>query len=185
MAETFDASDDDAGVQGAIAERGFAVIREAATAAELVRARELLWDHLASVGWERRDPTTWTDASFPGEGKEQLRFAMAGVLEGTPHIAANWYTRTLPGVLRGFASAYGTDDIVTAFGPMVINRPASPAQRRRAGERAARLPLGRGLPPECLVSAHSLQRGRLCAPPLPPLPGPADACLRLQLAPTS
>ena len=52
---------------------------------------------------------------------------MAGVLEGTPHIAANWYTRTLPGVLRGFASAYGTDDIVTAFGPMVINRPASTA----------------------------------------------------------
>ena len=127
MAETFDASDD-GGVQGAIAERGFAVIREAATAAELVRARELLWDHLASVGWERRDPTTWTDASFPGEGKEQLRFAMAGVLEGTPHIAANWYTRTLPGVLRGFASAYGTDDIVTAFGPMVINRPASTDQ---------------------------------------------------------
>ena len=43
----------------------------------------------------------------------------------TVHSAPHWYIRTRPGILKGFAAAYGTDDLVAAFDDMAINRPAS------------------------------------------------------------
>ena len=36
-----------------------------------------------------------------------------------------WYIRTLPGVLGGFAAAYGTDEIVSAYDRMSVNLPTS------------------------------------------------------------
>ena len=41
------------------------------------------------------------------------------------HNPAFWYLRTLPGICGGFAAAYGTDELVTAFDRMSIQRPSS------------------------------------------------------------
>ena len=41
------------------------------------------------------------------------------------HNPAFWYLRTLPGICGGFAAAYGTDELVTAFDRMSIQRPAT------------------------------------------------------------
>ena len=108
--------EDSAGIKAHLQEQGYAVVAAAATPPELRHARRLLWQHLQRAhGWEPGRPETWLDSSFPGAaGAEQLRFAMAGVLPDTPHIDANWYLRTRPGVCRGFAAAYGTEDLVTA-----------------------------------------------------------------------
>ena len=59
-------------------EHGYAVVKEAAKPAELEQARQLLWDWLEAThytrdgrpthGWDRDDPSTWSDISY-GEGQ--------------------------------------------------------------------------------------------------------------------
>ena len=100
-------------------------MKDAATPAELVRARELLWAHLeAQHGWKQGRPTTWTDDAYafvPGtRGQPTSSHGLggnpkAGLLSSTIHSDCFWYCRTLPGVLSAFATAYGTDDLVTAY----------------------------------------------------------------------
>jgi len=91
-----------------------ACVKEAASPAELEHARDLLWEHLEGrdsplmrqerpVGWKRDDVSTWRD----GHGD--------GLMTSATHSACMWYIRTLPGVLGGFAAAYGTDEIVSAY----------------------------------------------------------------------
>jgi hypothetical protein len=82
---------------------------------ELERARSLLWQHLATKGWERAHPTTWTD--FDGYSD--------GLMPSTQHCDAHWLVRTHPGIVAGFAAAYGTDEVVAAYDMMSINRPVS------------------------------------------------------------
>ena len=98
---------------------GVCVVRDALSESELHHARGLLWEFLGERGWERRMPSTWTDAAYdPGRPD-------TGVMGQTVHSAPHWYIRTRPGILKGFAAAYGTDDLVAAFDDMAINRPAS------------------------------------------------------------
>jgi hypothetical protein len=83
----------------------YAVIKDAATPAELEHARSLLWADLqATHSWDRNDPRTWTDASFDNP--------TGGTTNALEHATFIWYVRTLPGVLAGFAVAYDTDDLV-------------------------------------------------------------------------
>ena len=55
------------------------------------------------------------------------------------HCDAFWYCRQLPGVLAGFAAAYGTDDLVTAYDRMAINRPVECGEESVAELEAAAL----------------------------------------------
>ena len=55
------------------------------------------------------------------------------------HCDAFWYCRSLPGVLAGFAAAYGTDDLVTAYDRMAINRPVECGEESVAELEAAAL----------------------------------------------
>ena len=83
----------------------YAVIKDCATPAELERARSLLWSDLqATHSWDRSKPATWTDAAFDNP--------TGGTTRAMEHADFIWYVRTLPGVLAGFAAAYGTDDLV-------------------------------------------------------------------------
>ena len=109
-------------------------MKDAATPAELVRARELLWAHLeAQHGWKQGRPTTWTDEAYafvPGTPGQPTSHGLggnpkAGLLSSTIHSDCFWYCRTLPGVLSAFATAYGTDDLVTAY--VSERAPAPPA----------------------------------------------------------
>ena len=78
--------------------------------ADLERARALLWQHLHTRhGWVRSDPSTWRD--HPGYAD--------GLMESTAHCEAMWLIRSLPGVVAGFAAAYGTDEVVAAYDMMV------------------------------------------------------------------
>ena len=84
--------------------------------ADLERARALLWQHLQTHhGWVRSDPSTWRD--HPGYAD--------GLMESTAHCEAMWVIRSLPGVVAGFAAAYGTDEVVAAY-DMMVSRPARP-----------------------------------------------------------
>ena len=115
------------GISACLAKNGFVAIREAASAAELEQARELLWEFLATeqahengaltAGWDRHDPSTWTDDRFNDPE--------AGLMGGASHCDAFWFVRTLPRVRAGFAAVYGTSDLVTSFDRASINRPAS------------------------------------------------------------
>ena len=83
----------------------YAVLKDCATPAELERARSLLWSDLqATHGWDRSEPTTWTDDGFDNPA--------GGTTRALEHAEFIWYVRTLRGVLAGFAAAYGTDDLV-------------------------------------------------------------------------
>ena len=122
-------------------------------ASQSQEARRLFWEWLetehytkdghATHGWDRNDPTTWTDESM-GEGQElgrggdgvmgagiaqsQLDSFCQGTKRGcrtAAHCDAFWYVRTLPGIIGGFAAAYGTDDLVTAFDRMSVQRPST------------------------------------------------------------
>ena len=120
------------------AEHGFAVVKQAVQPAELEEARRLLWKWLGEThytgdghpthGWDRNDPTTWSDVSF-GEGQalggEQQRnnASRYGMMGAACHSEPFWYIRTLSGVIDGFAAAYGTHELVTAFDRLAVNRP--------------------------------------------------------------
>lgn len=111
-------------------------MKEAARPHELEQARELFWQWLqaphhakdgrATHNWDRSDPTSWDDLSF-GEGQRAGDWGdgSGGVMGAASHSDAFWYVRTLPGVIGGFAAAYGTDELVTAFDRMSIQRPST------------------------------------------------------------
>jgi hypothetical protein len=127
--------EDAAAIQASLRRDGYAVVASAATQAELEQARALLWQHLeAQHSWQRDQPRTWTDEAFeqpdigPPRGSSSRRHGLggnprSGLLGSTVHSDCFWYCRTLPGVLRAFEIAYRTDDLVTAFDNMAINRP--------------------------------------------------------------
>ena len=108
-------------------------MKEAARPHELEHARNLFWEWLQEPHWtkdgnqthgfDRSDPTTWTDESF-GEG-HTLGGGGDGVMGAACHCPAFWYVRTLPGICGGFAAAYGTDELVTAFDRMSVQRPST------------------------------------------------------------
>ena len=89
--------------------------------------RESLWEFLTTEqahengdltpGWARDDCSTWTDDRFND--------AQAGLMGGAAHCDAFWQCRTLPRVCEGFATIYGTDELVTSFDRASINRPQS------------------------------------------------------------
>ena len=144
--ERLDVSDVE-GVRAHLDEHGFACIRGCASAAQLERARGLLWDHLEGrdqpglrtsrpLGWRRGEPATWRP--YPGTGGgPQPGHSEAGLMTSTTHCDALWYIRSLPGVLAGFACAFGigTPGLVCSFDRMSINLPTSsahPAAEARA-----------------------------------------------------
>ena len=120
---------DHGAIRDSLKENGYALVTNTATAAELHRARELLWAHLDEVhGWKPSQPLTWTDDAYgpaPQGGPGFSHEATSGIMPSTCHSDCLWYVRTLPGVLDCFAAAYGTDDLVAAYDNMAINRPAS------------------------------------------------------------
>ena len=172
-----------AAIKASLDELGYAVIRSAATPAELEVARSRLWrekkqsknirfyprysrpDHhrpnlapqshtlisgdvsdglpagaedLASThGWDPADPRTWLDDHFANPS--------GGTTAGLEHADFIWYVRTLPGVLAGFAAAYGTDDLVAAYDRSAVNRPVE------CGEPSSELQYKRQLFPELSV----------------------------------
>ena len=87
--------------------------------------RESLWEFLTTEqahengeltpGWARDDCSTWTD--------ERYNDPQAGLMGGAAHCDAFWQCRTLPRVCEGFATIYGTDELVTSFDRASINRP--------------------------------------------------------------
>jgi hypothetical protein len=130
----FDVGDTEA-LHAHMLEHGYAVVKEAARPADLARARELFWDWLeqthytkdghATFGWDRHDPATWRDESL-GEGHQlEPEGRTMGICGAATHCPAFWFVRTLPGIIGGFAAAYGTSELVTAFDRMSIQRPAS------------------------------------------------------------
>ena len=129
----FDVSDAE-GLHAHMVEHGYAVVKEAARPAELEMARQLFWDWLqephytkdgqVTFGWNKDDPTTWGDESL-GEGHKLEEGRVMGVCGAATHCPAFWFVRTLPGIIGGFAAAYGTTDLVTAFDRMSIQRPSS------------------------------------------------------------
>ena len=73
---------DVAGFKAHLDEHGYACVKEAASPAELARARDLFWNHLEGkdcplmrqtrpVGWRRDDVTTWVEGH--GDGLMHLR----------------------------------------------------------------------------------------------------------------
>ena len=125
---------DTVAIKASLADHGYAVIKDAATPAQLEHARSLLWNDLQEThGWEKGNPRTWKDDSFDNpsggttRGLEHADFiwyqnlanpmlnasAAVSVSVSVPHvICPSRYVRTLPGVIAGFAAAYGTDDLV-------------------------------------------------------------------------
>lgn len=96
----------------------YAVVKDAATPDELKVARSKLWNELGEkYGWEEDKPETWTDEAYAVSGDPRSGLIDMG------HSDTFWYCRTLPGVISGFASCYGTDDLVTAYDRMAVNRP--------------------------------------------------------------
>ena len=119
-------ADDSVAIRASLEEHGYACVRAAVTAAELDHARDLLWDFLEGretpemtqrrpVGWKRGSPTTWTE----GHGD--------ALMTSTTHNESMWYVRSRPGVVAGFAAAYGVaaDEMVADFDRMSINLPTS------------------------------------------------------------
>jgi hypothetical protein len=111
-------------------------LREAVTPEELEHARNLLWSHFEGTepgldrmrqakptGWQRGEPTTWTQG-VDGDGVVQTYGE--GAMTSTTHCEAMWYVRTRPGIVGGFAAAYGGDpELLAAYDRMMINLPTS------------------------------------------------------------
>ena len=118
--------DDSAAIRASLEEYGFACVRGAVTSDELTHARDLLWKFLEGdeapcmtqrrpVGWKRGQPTTWVE----GHGD--------ALMTSTTHNESMWFVRSRPGVLAGFAAAYGVPEsqLVADFDRMSINLPTS------------------------------------------------------------
>jgi hypothetical protein len=116
---------DDPAMRDYLDEHGFVAIKAAASEQELEGMREQLWEFLTTEqchengtptpGWRRDDVTTWSD--------ERFNDPQAGLMGGASHCDAFWRCRTLPRVCEGFATVYGTHDLVTSFDRASINRP--------------------------------------------------------------
>ena len=117
---------DSVAIRASLEKYGFACVRSAVTADELVHARDLLWKFLEGyeaphmtqqrpVGWRRGQPTTWIE----GHGD--------ALMTSTTHNESMWFVRSRPGVLAGFAAAYQVPEnqLVADFDRMSINLPTS------------------------------------------------------------
>eukprot|EP01065_Artemidia_motanka_P032134 TRINITY_DN39184_c0_g1_i1.p1 TRINITY_DN39184_c0_g1~~TRINITY_DN39184_c0_g1_i1.p1 ORF type:complete len:354 (+),score=84.01 TRINITY_DN39184_c0_g1_i1:65-1063(+) len=90
-------------------EHGYAVVRGAAGPDEVQQAKELLWRELGRYGMERgQGAETWARVSpaNPGNGIIWNDFGQSDM---------QWYLRALPGIRGGFASIWGTDELITSF----------------------------------------------------------------------
>ena len=72
----------------------------------------------------------------------------------TAHCAAQWFVRCCPGVIAGFAAAYGEQDLVAGFDRMSVN-----------------LPTSSGNPAALRAAAVQHSHGKLNASGLDPAPG--------------
>ena len=117
---------DSVAIRASLEKHGFACVRSAVAADELVHARNLLWNFLEGheaphmtqrrpVGWRRGHPTTWIE----GHGD--------ALMTSTTHNESMWFVRSRPGVLAGFAAAYQVPEnqLVADFDRMSINLPTS------------------------------------------------------------
>jgi hypothetical protein len=138
---------DAAGIREHLEREGYALVRDAASPAELERARGLLWSHLEGadcprvqqprpVGWRRGDPRTWQALPGPSAPHHVVPHSDAGLMTSTTHCDCLWHVRTLPGVCTAFASLLGTTELVCSYDRMSITLPTgshNPGALRAAG----------------------------------------------------
>eukprot|EP00971_Amphidinium_carterae_P181704 3605146-Amphidinium_carterae.1 len=102
-------------------EHGYVVVRDALTETDLIKAEGLLFDFMASeAGWDRADPSTWTDDSFCKMGNPR-----SGIVNrrGAGQADLSWFVRTQQVVLATFRQIWNTDDLLTSFDGLNIFRP--------------------------------------------------------------
>jgi len=128
-------SSDDPALLEFLDEHGYAVVKGAASAADLPRLRNLLWEFLEAntaaadpngrgpqgCGWVRGDPSTWSDAGMARVGS----MVGVGILNGrgVGHSDFLWAVRELPNVVQAFATVWGTADLVSSFDGANVFRP--------------------------------------------------------------
>uniref|UniRef100_A0A7S1CK18 Uncharacterized protein n=1 Tax=Bicosoecida sp. CB-2014 TaxID=1486930 RepID=A0A7S1CK18_9STRA len=136
-------------LKAAVDEFGVAVVKGAATAAELAAGEELAWRFMerdaAPTGIKRDVPGTHTDKAF-----HSLGFARSGVVTEFSVGQSDflWFSRTLPGVRKIFRSLWGVErdcDLVTSFDGCGIARnpfvsPADAALGAKARRPLPRMP---------------------------------------------
>eukprot|EP00929_Paragymnodinium_shiwhaense_P057476 TRINITY_DN28775_c0_g1_i1.p1 TRINITY_DN28775_c0_g1~~TRINITY_DN28775_c0_g1_i1.p1 ORF type:complete len:340 (+),score=18.35 TRINITY_DN28775_c0_g1_i1:63-1022(+) len=107
---------------------GYAVIGDVLDNAEVAHAKSLLWEFLESpatgLGWQRGQPSTWTDESLLT--RPALHHAMSKGLfnsRGAGQSDFLWYIRTHPKVRATFESVWDTTELLSSFDGFNVFRP--------------------------------------------------------------
>merc|ERR1711892_116208 len=104
----------------ALRTQGYVVIPATLAQDQVVRARELTWDWLESLGsgLSRSDMTTWRNENWPGE-------LTSGIVasSGAGQSEAAWFVRGVEGVKKAFVKVWGTEDLITSMDAVILWRP--------------------------------------------------------------
>mmetsp|Transcript_133771 Transcript_133771/g.333873 ORF Transcript_133771/g.333873 Transcript_133771/m.333873 type:complete len:431 (-) Transcript_133771:9-1301(-) len=138
---------------------GVVRIREVLSGEEAANAKRLFWHWLEGLGGDARrdDPSTWTDANFPG-----LLDKGFFCTRGGGQSAAAWAVRGNRRVHQAFAQIWETEELIASFDTFIGWRPWWPV----AGAAAATRPRTEGI--HCDQNPHT-KRGLHCIQGMVPL----------------
>ena len=114
----FDAEQD--GWREHLADRGFVVLKQVATAGQVTTATDLLWRDIESAeGISRSEPTSW--------GRWKRLAGGSGLVASMAQSEGAWYIRGLPAVRQAFAAIWGTAELLVSMDAILVWRPWTPA----------------------------------------------------------
>jgi len=112
---------DDEAFLGHLREHGYVIVKDVASPSDMSSAEDLLWQFLQeNAGFERSDPSTWSDDNF-----ERVGCVGTGIIDGAGVGQSDflWHLRLLPRVREAFAKIWGTNDLLSSFDAANIFRP--------------------------------------------------------------
>eukprot|EP01084_Bolivina_argentea_P041961 77463_1 len=99
---------------------GFCVIKNALNLKEVNISRNLLWDFLTSIGWDKRYSKTWNFTKEEGHCDVGIMWG-----HGIGHSKLQWFIRKNKNVLNTFAKLWNCspNELITSFDGIGIFRP--------------------------------------------------------------
>ena len=102
---------------------GFVVFKNVINAQEINTSKQLFWKWIneINIGWNKNNPSTWNNQSFPG-------YLKTGVIykKGIGQSELQWFLRTRPKLLSIFTKLWNVNnykDLLTSFDGIGIYRP--------------------------------------------------------------
>ncbi|KAE9369064.1 hypothetical protein N431DRAFT_510519 [Stipitochalara longipes BDJ] len=111
-------------------QNGYAIIKNAVPASRAAEYVESMtqWLEKFPLGFDRKDPSTWTEEHLPAHMKGGMYHSYS-----ISHEKFVWDARLEPGILNTFSKIWDTDELLVSFDGISITLPLPESQRKKSG----------------------------------------------------